>query len=138
MRTCREVVKVCDGGLGKSQVSSPAFNNQPDQPDFDPAIETTVDAVVQGLASASVQVIDVRERDEWLEGRIAGSVLIPMSELAERVHEIDPTMPIVTVCRVGARSLYVAEALLEAGFPNAKSLAGGINAWLSAGQPLEY
>lgn len=118
-------------------MSSPAFSNHPDQPDIDPEIETTVDAVVQGLASATVQVIDVRERDEWLEGRIAGSVLIPMSELAERVHEIDPTKPTVTVCRVGARSLYVAEALREAGFPNVMSLAGGINAWLLAGQPLE-
>lgn len=100
-------------------------------------IETPVEAVVQGLASGSVQVIDVRERDEWNEGHIAGSALMPMSELAERVQEIDPARPIVTVCRVGARSLYVAEALLEAGFPEVKSLAGGINAWLEAGQPLE-
>lgn len=118
-------------------MSSPVFNNQPEQPDVDSEIETTVDAVVRGLASDSVQVIDVRERDEWDEGRIAGSMLIPMSELAERVHEIDPATPIVTVCRVGARSLYVAETLLEVGFPNVKSLAGGLNAWVSAGQPLE-
>jgi rhodanese-related sulfurtransferase len=118
-------------------VNSRAFNNQSEQPDIDPAIEIAVDELVRGLASASLQVIDVRERDEWDEGRIAGSMLIPMSEFAERVHEIDPTMPIITVCRVGARSLYVAEALLEAGFPNVKSLAGGLNAWVSAGQPLD-
>jgi rhodanese-related sulfurtransferase len=118
-------------------VNSRAIDHRSDQPEIDPAVETTVDAVAQGLATASLQVIDVRERDEWDEGRIAGSVLIPMSELAERVQEIDPTMPIVTVCRVGARSLYVAEALLEAGFPNVKSLAGGLNAWVSSGQPLE-
>jgi rhodanese-related sulfurtransferase len=118
-------------------LNSRAFTRQSERPDFDPAIETTVDAVAQGLAAASLQVIDVRERDEWDEGRIAGSVLIPMSELAERVQEIDPTMPTVTVCRVGARSLYVAEVLLEAGFPNVKSLAGGLNAWVSTGRPLE-
>jgi rhodanese-related sulfurtransferase len=101
-------------------------------------LETTVEAVVAGLADGTLQVIDVRERDEWHEGHIAGSVLIPMSELAERMQEVAPTVPVVTVCRVGARSLYVAEAMHEAGYPNVKSLAGGINAWLAAGQPLEF
>jgi rhodanese-related sulfurtransferase len=100
-------------------------------------LETTVEAVVADLADGSIQLIDVREPDEWLEGRIAGSMLIPMSELGERVLDIDPARPVVTVCRVGARSYYVAEALLEAGFPNVKSMAGGINAWVISGQPLE-
>jgi rhodanese-related sulfurtransferase len=100
-------------------------------------LETSVEDVVAGMASGAVQVIDVREPEEWDEGHIAGSVLIPMSELADRVQEIDPAHPVVTVCRVGARSLYVAEALHEAGFPHVRSMAGGINAWVAAGQPLE-
>lgn len=107
------------------------------QPRIEPDLETTVDAVARGLASGTIQVIDVREPDEWAEGHIAGSVLIPMSELAERVQEIDPKESIVTVCRVGARSIYVAEALLEAGYPRVQSMAGGINAWVMFGQSLE-
>lgn len=105
---------------------------------MDTEMETTVSAVASDLEKGEIQLIDVRERDEWAEGRIAGSVLIPMSELAERVQEIDPARAVVTVCRVGARSLYVAEALQTAGFPHVKSMAGGINAWVEAGNPLEF
>ena len=108
-----------------------------DQTDRNPGLETTVDEVVRGLHDGAIQIIDVREPDEWDEGRIAGSVLMPMSDFANRVGEIDPAIPIVTVCRVGGRSLYIAEALTEAGFPNVKSMAGGMNAWMAAGQPVE-
>lgn len=118
-------------------MNSTGFDFNQGQRQIELELETTVDEVVNGLETGAVRIIDVRERDEWLEGHIPGSVLIPMSELADRVQEIDPTAPIVTVCRVGARSLYVAEALLEAGFPKVKSLAGGINAWVMSGQPLE-
>jgi rhodanese-related sulfurtransferase len=109
-----------------------------DEQGIDPELETTVDAVSRGLGDGSIQVIDVREVEEWAEGHIHGSRLIPMSELATRVGEIDPATPVVTVCRVGARSLYVAEALANAGFPNVKSMAGGMNAWIMAGQPVEF
>jgi rhodanese-related sulfurtransferase len=105
---------------------------------IDPHLETTVDVVAHALHAGSIQLIDVREQEEWNEERIPGSRLIPMSEFAERVCELDPAVPIVTVCRVGARSLFVAEALQEAGLPEVKSLAGGLNAWIAAGQPLEY
>jgi rhodanese-related sulfurtransferase len=108
------------------------------RPDIDPILETTVDALLVALDTSSIQLIDVREQEEWNEERIAGSRLIPMSEFAERVCELDPAVPVVTVCRVGARSLFVAEALQEAGFPEVKSLAGGLNAWIAAGQPVEY
>jgi len=118
-------------------VTNNLFDAGPDGPDIDPHLETSVDAVAIALDIGSIQLIDVREQEEWNEGRIAGSRLIPMSEFAERVCEIDPEVPIVTVCRVGARSLFVAEALQEAGFPEVKSLAGGLNAWIAAGLPVE-
>lgn len=104
----------------------------------DSNLETTAEAVVRDFDNQAIQLIDVRERDEWAEGWIAGSLLIPMSEFTERVAEIDPARPVVTVCRVGARSLYVAEALQAAGYRRVKSMAGGLNAWIEAGQPLEF
>lgn len=82
------------------------------------------------------QFIDVRELDEWQDGRIAGATLIPMSEFAERVTEIDPAQPIIVYCKSGGRSLMVAEALQNAGY-DAKSMAGGILEWERAGHPVE-
>lgn len=103
----------------------------------DPELETTVAAVAAALIDGSILLVDVREQDEWDAGHVAGAVLIPMSELANRVQEIDPKRAVVTMCHVGGRSLYVAEALTAAGYPDVRSMAGGMLAWVAAGQSVE-
>ena len=104
-------------------------------PDLDPQLEVTV-ADVAANRGAIPQLIDVRELDEWQEGRIPGGKLIPMSEFAARVDEIDPAQPVIVYCRSGGRSLMVAEALQNAGY-DARSMAGGILEWGDAGHPIE-
>lgn len=86
---------------------------------------------------AGAQIVDVRELEEWAVGHLPGSMLMPMGEVAFRLGELDPTRPVVTVCRSGQRSLYSADELLAAGFSDVKSLAGGLIAWVEAGQPVE-
>lgn len=85
----------------------------------------------------AMQLVDVREPEEWTAGHLPGSVLIPMGELGGRRDELDRSRPIITVCRSGRRSLYSAEELLAAGFPDVRSLAGGVIAWVEAGGRLE-
>lgn len=80
--------------------------------------------------------LDVREGDEWEAGRIAGSLNIPMGELAVRQDELPRDRPIVTVCRSGGRSAAVTDALRRAGY-DAANLAGGLKAWRKAGLPLD-
>lgn len=98
--------------------------------------EVTVEAFLRG-AEAAPQVVDVREQDEWAEGRIPGSVFMPLGEVGARLGELDPRRPVVTVCRSGRRSLYAAAEMLAAGFRDVRSLAGGMIAWAEAGQPVE-
>jgi rhodanese-related sulfurtransferase len=59
-----------------------------------------------------------------------------MGELAHRQAEIPSDRPIVAVCRSGSRSAAVAQALLHAGY-EVENLAGGMEAWQSAGLPLD-
>ena len=99
--------------------------------------ETTVNELVSILESRPVQVVDVREPEEWNSGVILGSIRIPMGDVWERHHELDPALPVVTVCHSGVRSLFSAEELMTAGFNDVKSLAGGMVAWMEAGQPVE-
>jgi adenylyltransferase/sulfurtransferase len=73
-------------------------------------------------------VVDVRERWEWEIARIEGSTLVPLGELAGRMNELDPRATLVTVCHKGMRSLMAQELLQGAGY-QARSLAGGIDAW---------
>jgi rhodanese-related sulfurtransferase len=96
--------------------------------------EETVDPqqVVERLAD--VQLIDVRELDEWEAGRIEGARHIPMSELGDRLGEIDKDRPLVAVCRSGARSGRVVDVLRSRGY-DAENLEGGMQAWEQAGLP---
>ena len=82
-----------------------------------------------------VQVLDVRYPNEWEAGHIDGAVHIPVDDVAERVDELDPEQPVVTVCRSGPRSERAAQWLAGEGF-DAENLHGGMEAWAEAG--LEY
>lgn len=103
--------------------------------EVDPQLEVSV-ADVAAHRNTIQQLIDVREVDEWQEGRIAGGKLIPMSEFSARIDEIDPARPVIVYCRSGGRSLMVAEALQNAGY-DARSMAGGILDWERSGHPVE-
>jgi rhodanese-related sulfurtransferase len=75
-----------------------------------------------------MQVVDVRHKHEFEAGRIDGALHIPISELRSRMNEIDPTIPVVTVCRTGDRSARAAQLLNESGY-RAENLEGGMVAW---------
>ncbi|MBS2213799.1 molybdopterin-synthase adenylyltransferase MoeB [Carboxylicivirga mesophila] len=77
----------------------------------------------------ALQLIDVREPEELLEGQIAGALNIPMQQIPERKHEIVRDMPVVIFCHLGMRSLHVIEYLKREGYDNLINLSGGIDAW---------
>lgn len=104
---------------------------------LDQELELSVADFLRTGRGASSQLIDVREQDEWDEGRIASARLIPLAELGDRLAELDRAKPIVVVCRSGRRSLIAASFLRDHGFAQPLSLAGGIIAWASAGQAIE-
>jgi adenylyltransferase/sulfurtransferase len=74
-------------------------------------------------------LIDVREPHEFQICRIPGSTLIPLGEVAKRVHELDSAGEIVVHCRSGQRSARAVEFLMKAGFRKIYNLKGGILAW---------
>jgi rhodanese-related sulfurtransferase len=87
------------------------------------------------LIGAGAAVIDVREEEEWQAGHAPEARLIPVSQVAARVDEIDKGRPAVIVCRSGGRSNAVAQLLSSRGV-NAVNLAGGMRAWEEAGLPV--
>ncbi len=78
-------------------------------------------------------ILDVREPEEWNESHIPGATLIPLGELASRVDEVPQDQEVVVVCRSGNRSQQGRDILIQAGFENVTSMAGGVNQWKAAG-----
>lgn len=85
-------------------------------------------------ARDEVQLLDVREDEEWVAGHIEGAVHIPMGQLMARLNEVDRERTVVVVCRMGGRSATVADALLRVGY-EAHNLEGGMQAWQQAELP---
>ncbi len=73
-------------------------------------------------------LLDVRNPEEAKLANIAGSFLIPLSELKSRISEIPNKKEIITYCHYGKRSFEAVKILREHNF-NAKSLIGGIDCW---------
>ncbi len=76
-------------------------------------------------------LLDVREPFERELAHIAGSMLIPLGELSERLSELENwrDSPIVVHCKSGARSLRACRLLLQYGFRRVENLQGGIDRW---------
>jgi adenylyltransferase/sulfurtransferase len=77
-----------------------------------------------------LQIIDVREPNEYEIARIPGSKLIPLGQVVNRQEEIDPERETVVHCKGGVRSAKAIEALTRSGFKgHLVNLKGGITAW---------
>jgi len=87
-------------------------------------------------AGDDIQLIDVRQPDEYAFARIEGAKLIPLGEIMSRMGEIDPNRETVVHCKMGGRSARAIEALQQSGFTgNLKNLVGGITAWSNEVDP---
>ena len=81
-------------------------------------------------AGDDLQIIDVREQNEYDTARLEGSKLIPLGQVLSRAGEIDPNRETVVHCKLGGRSAKAIEALTRAGFAGRLlNLKGGITAW---------
>lgn len=92
--------------------------------------EITVEALKMRLdAGEHPLVIDVREPYELEISRLTFARPLPMGEVASRLGELDPEVPVIVMCRSGGRSLQIAHFLESRGFRSVSNLTGGILAW---------
>lgn len=101
--------------------------------------EIAVDQAEEAIRAADV-LIDVREADEYQAGHIPGAIhasrgvlefkLSSMPELSAR------DLKVVLYCKTSGRAALAACALQEMGYLHVESIAGGMDAWVAAGQPV--
>lgn len=112
-------------------MSLPYRPNPADGPEVDPA------TAAAALEAGTAVVVDVREPDEWAEGRIPGAFHIPLGELPGRLAELPANRDLLLVCRSGGRSDAATEFLRHHGFAQAANLEGGMIAWQEGRHPIE-
>jgi len=83
-----------------------------------------------------VQLIDVREPEEFSDWYIPSSINLPLGTLAGNLEEIDRTEPVVLVCLSGGRADRAASILAAEGFDTAV-LSGGMGSWSAVADEVE-
>ncbi|WP_245612883.1 rhodanese-like domain-containing protein [Rheinheimera texasensis] len=114
--------------------------------------EVSVQQLQAVLADHHSILIDVREPDEFQQGRVDRAVNYPRGVLEMKIHQhpavaahCEPqqalaelaSRPVYLMCRSGARSALAALSLQQMGFSQVFSVAGGFQAWLDAGLPVD-
>lgn len=89
-------------------------------------------------SSEPVVLIDVRERDEFVDGHIEGAHLVPRGLLDLKIESLVPdrNAHITLYCAGGTRSALAARALQELGYGRVESMTGGFTAWKRGGHPV--
>ncbi len=80
-------------------------------------------------AGQDIQLLDVRNPDEFAICRIDGAELLPLPQLLEGVNRLDSAREMVIHCHTGLRSAQAVNFLRGIGFTRVKNLRGGIDAW---------
>ena len=77
----------------------------------------------------SVNLVDVRSREEFEAVNIAGSVLLSQSVMQQLMTSGSNTNPIVVIDHAGRNGLDAAAYFMGHGLQNVRCLCGGIDAW---------
>jgi sulfur-carrier protein adenylyltransferase/sulfurtransferase len=80
-------------------------------------------------------LVDIREREEFVQGHVPGAVFIPRGHLELQIEQYQPdrNATVVLYCAGGVRSALAARNLKEMGYNHVISLIGGFNGWKNAG-----
>jgi rhodanese-related sulfurtransferase len=96
-------------------------------------------AAFAGLASApGTVVLDVRTPAEFASSHLARAVNVDVeaADFSARLGALNKSATYAVYCHSGNRSAAALGLMASAGFAHASDLAGGISAWLAAGQPV--
>ena len=98
--------------------------------------EISVEQAVAVIQACDV-LIDVREADEYAAGHLPGAVHMSRGMLEFKMAG-NPKMQsrdlnIVLYCKTSGRAALSAKSLADMGYTHVRSIAGGVDAWVSAG-----
>lgn len=89
------------------------------------------------IAAGELDVVDVRGPAEWQRGHVPGARNVPLDELRADPRGKLPRETVLFVCQKGIRSVTAAQVAEAQGYRDVYSLEGGMEAWASAGLPVD-
>jgi rhodanese-related sulfurtransferase len=90
------------------------------------------------IAQGGVDVIDVRDPHEWIDGHVPTARLVPLSRFRQNPKAELHQDCVLFVCAAGVRSESAARLALQHGFKEVYNLIGGTRGWVRAGLALDH
>ncbi|PID87157.1 MAG: sulfurtransferase [Chloroflexi bacterium] len=125
----------CGGGTESAHTASESAALATGELDLPDTVD--VNTVAEIMDRDDVVLIDVREQNEYDEAHIPGVTLIPLGTVPQNIDKIPTDKTVIITCRSGNRSGQATDFLRKNGYDNVHNMAGGINAWKSAGLDVE-
>jgi rhodanese-related sulfurtransferase len=99
----------------------------------------TPQAAVRLINREKAVVIDICEVDEFAAGHVGGAKNIPLAQFEDKLPGAvkNKALPLILVCKSGARSKRALDIAKKLGYAQAQSLNGGMNAWRAVNLPVE-
>lgn len=88
----------------------------------------SIDDFEELMKKEFLNIIDVREPDEYASGHIEEAVLVPLQTLSEKISDFDPEETYYVICHSGGRSAVACEFMTTEGF-KVSNVLGGMMAW---------
>ena len=89
------------------------------------------DEFYQKTKQSNLTIIDVREKNEFVNGHIPNSTNLPLTTLAFNTKSLSKDTEYYLVCASGSRSNMAASALSKLGY-NVTNVIGGVSTWKGA------
>ena len=90
------------------------------------------------LAAGRAVLVDIREADEFARAHVPGARSQPLSGFEQAHLTVDPDADVIFACRTGMRTQGACDRLAARVQGDAYVLDGGLDAWASAGLPVEH
>lgn len=96
------------------------------------------------LSINGLQVLDVRDSEEWDEGHIENAHFLPYTRMVDQLTSsaqlntlpLEKGQEIAVTCATGKRSSTAISVMKRQGFTNLFNVTGGMEAWEAAGFPM--
>ncbi|MCB1827907.1 MAG: rhodanese-like domain-containing protein [Coxiellaceae bacterium] len=101
--------------------------------------QISVHKAIELINREEAVIVDIRPTNAFLDGHIAKARNIPMDQLEQNISKLEAfkKKPVIVVCFRGRTALTATVMLRKAGFENAITLSGGMQAWRDASMPVK-
>jgi rhodanese-related sulfurtransferase len=101
--------------------------------------QITIAQMNEVLKNDSIQLLDVRTTDEYIESHLANAhnICVTDDDFKEKAAGLNRDEPVYVYCKKGGRSAQAAKILAEMGFKKIYDMKGGILLWEEAGLETE-